>query len=133
MTRFESKWEELKVADTEVFAFLSDFRNFEALMPEQITHWNANADSCSFTIPGMADLAMRMTSKVPCKSILIESVGSKPIAYNLLINIQPLKVNHSTAQIAIEAELNPFMGMMASKPLQNLVDLMAKRLQEHFK
>ncbi|PIQ26107.1 MAG: orotate phosphoribosyltransferase, partial [Bacteroidetes bacterium CG18_big_fil_WC_8_21_14_2_50_41_14] len=38
----------------DVYQFLSNFNHYEQLMPEQITNWNSDEKSCSFTIQGMA-------------------------------------------------------------------------------
>ena len=47
-----------------VFSFLSDFNNFQDLMPEQIVNWKSENDSCSFTIKGMSDINMKIKEKI---------------------------------------------------------------------
>ena len=48
-----------------VYDFLTSFNNFEPLMPEQITNWKSDNNSCSFTIQGMADISLTFGEKVP--------------------------------------------------------------------
>ena len=53
MTRIESDKVEVAKSAEEVFNFLSDFNNFSKLMPEQVTDWVSDTDTCSFNIKGM--------------------------------------------------------------------------------
>ncbi|HSV76699.1 MAG TPA: SRPBCC family protein [Bacteroidales bacterium] len=132
MTKFTSVSEPIDAKQVEVFDFLSDFRNMETLMPEQIINWQASESECSFTVKGMADLAMRTASKSAPSSISIESYGKNPIDYTLDFHIFPEKDNQCKVEINFHAELNPFLSMVASRPLQHLVDVMALKLKEHF-
>jgi len=47
-----------------VYNFLADFNNFEPLMPDQITNWVSDKESCSFTIQGMADIKLTYDEKI---------------------------------------------------------------------
>lgn len=132
MTTFESESVEVGRACEEVFSFLSDFRNFEELMPEQIINWNADQDSCSFTIKGMADLSMRIASKNPCSNIHIVSDGKNPVDYTLDYFLSKASDESCKISIVFDADLNPFMKMMAGRPLQNFVNMMGEKLQEIF-
>ena len=132
MTRFQSKRVLVHAAHQEVYHFLSDFRNFKDLMPPQIVDWQADEDSCSFTIQGMASLAMRIWEKVPFQNIHIAAEGNNPIDYTLDCNLEPGQENSSLVEIVFDAELNPFLKMVASGPLQNLVDMLADKLEEIF-
>jgi len=58
MTRIESEMQTINSSIETVFNFLSNFNNFEKLMPEQIINWKSTEDTCSFTIKGMTDLSM---------------------------------------------------------------------------
>jgi len=117
-----------------VYAFLSDFNNFSELMPEQVTNWKSTADSCSFTIQGMGDFGLKISEKFPDTRIIIVPDIGKPIpfTFNLICDIKPLTEASSEALITIESEMPPMIAMMASRPLQNLVNILAMKLQDHF-
>lgn len=132
MTKFHSKRVLVNAPDQEVYQFLSDFRNFRELMPPQIIDWQADEDSCSFTIQGMASLAMRIREKVPFQTIHIVAEGKNPIDYTLDCFFEPGEGNLSLVEIVFDADLNPFLKMVASGPLQNLVNMLADKLQEIF-
>lgn len=132
MTEFISNRVEINAPADKVYTFLSDFTNFEHLMPEQIKNWQADADSCSFTIEGMATLNMRIASKNPPKNIHIVADGKNPIDYTLDIFLFEVNEAKSKVEIVFNADLNPFIKAMASRPLQNFVDMLAQKLQQHF-
>ncbi len=132
MAKFKSERVQIDASTQQVFEFLSDFRNFKDLMPPQIVNWQADEQSCSFTIQGMADLSMRMANKNPWSNIHIVADGKNPIEYTLDCFFEPGEEGKSFAGIVFDAELNPFLSMVASKPLQNLVNMLADKLQEIF-
>jgi carbon monoxide dehydrogenase subunit G len=132
MTKFESAPVVLNTPCEEVFSFLSDFRNIKQVMPDQIINWEAEKDSCSFTIQGMADLSMRLASKSDCRNIHIISEGNNPIEYSMDYFFIKKGDSQCEVTVLLEAELNAFLKMMASRPLQNLVDMIAGKLKEMY-
>ena len=110
-----------------VYNFLTDFNNFKDLMPDQITNWESDTDSCSFTIQGMASIKLKYSEKVPHSLIKLIPVGKVPFTFGLNINL--LDQGESTAvTVEVDANLNPMMAMMAKRPLENLVNVMASNI-----
>ena len=129
MTRLESDIVTVNKTPKEVFDFLSDFNNYQKLMPDQVTDWKSTADDCVFTIKGMATLGMKMKEKIPNSSIIIERNGKAPFDFHLSCTIAD-KGSQSEAQLFFDADLNPMLKMMASKPLTNFLNLIAAKLKE---
>lgn len=120
---------------SDVFAFLSNFNNFENLMPQQqISNWKSTEESCSFTVQGMGDFGLKIQEKIPETKIIIVPDTAKPIpiSFNLICDLAHLPAEQTEAVIRIEAELPAMIALMAGKPLQNLVNILALRLQEYF-
>jgi len=132
MTTFESDKVLVKAPCEDVFSFLSDFRKLEQLMPEQIVNWNASEDRCSFSIQGMADLSMRLASKSECRNIHIVSEGNNPIDYSMDYYFRKMNDSACEVTVVLDAELNTFLKSVASKPLKNLVDMIASKLKDVF-
>lgn len=130
MAKFESEQVALQAPCEEVFEFLSDFRNLASLMPEQITNWQATKDNCSFTIQGVADLSMEVASRSAGRNIHIVSSGSNPVAYSLDYFFRNKDNNSCEVSVLLEADLNPFLKSLASRPLQSLVRVIAEKLKE---
>lgn len=132
MTEFVSERLVINTSCNEVYSFMSDFTNFEHLMPEQIKNWKADKDSCSFTIEGLADLSMRIASKNPDRNIHIIADGKNPIDYTLDCFFFEMDESSCKVELIFNADLNPFIKSVASRPLQNFVNMLATKLQEHF-
>ena len=130
MSRIESNIAEINNSPEKVFNFLSDMNNFGKLMPEQVINWKSTVDNCSFTIKGMTDLSMKISEKTPNTKVVYIPDGKVPFNFSLNINLQNPKENLCIAQIIFDAELNAMMEMLASKPLQNFVNMLAAKLKE---
>ena len=117
-----------------VYEFLTDFNNFEQLMPEQIVNWQSDKDSCSFTIKGMADLHLTYSRKEPFHTVVVEPVGKTPINFTLTIRLESNEQDErkTTGIMEIDTNLSPMMAMIAKQPLENLVSEMSKRLNDFF-
>ena len=113
-----------------VFNFLNDFTNFERLMPEQISNWNADKDSCSFEINNMATIELRIIERVPFQLLKMASEGKSPFPIQLISKLETKEENVCKFQFEITAETNPMITMMVKKPLQNLVNIMGEKLKE---
>ena len=98
-------------------------------MPEQVVDWQSTPDECSFTIKGMATLGMKMVEKTPDNFIRITSHGKVPFGFFLLCNIDNA-AGGSNVQLAFDADLNPMLKMMASKPLTNFLNILAGKLKD---
>ncbi|MBK5284385.1 MAG: SRPBCC family protein [Bacteroidia bacterium] len=129
MTTIESNETTVNKNADEVYTFLSDFRNFEKLMPEQVTNWKATEDECSFTIKGMASLGMKIKQKTPNSLIEIERSGKAPFDFTMKCVIVPYD-SQSGVRLVLEADLNPMLKMLAEKPLTNFLNLLVTRLAE---
>lgn len=130
ITRIESDKVSINKPSEKIFDYLSDFQNFEKLMPEQVTEWEATADECSFNISGMATIGMKIVEKTPSSKILISSNGKVPFDFTLLIDIDGKEPTTTIGQIVFESELNPMMKMMVAKPLGNFFNMLAKKMAD---
>jgi len=129
MTKIESDKVTVNKSAKDVYDFLSDFNNFEKLMPEQVVDWKSTTDECTFTIKGMATLGMKIVEKTPNSLIKVVKNGSAPFDFTLLCTIDDLQ-NQCAVQLAFDAELNMMMKMMATKPLTNFLNILVNKLKE---
>ena len=93
-------------------------------MPEQVTDWVSDSDTCSFNIKGMASLGMAMESRTPNSQVKIRKNGKAPFDFFLTCEIGPLGTDQSTLKLYFDADLNPMLKMMAQKPLANFLNLL---------
>jgi carbon monoxide dehydrogenase subunit G len=122
----QSQYVDNSRSEQEFFSIVSDMRNIPALLPEQAINVQANEDNLSFTVQGMGSIALRVSQRVTYSLVQLVPVGKTPFPFVLSIKIAGLG-NNCRVMYEIDAELNPLMAMMAKRPLQNLVDMMADK------
>ncbi len=127
MTTLESKEIQIQQSIEKVYAFLADLTNHHQLMPESVYNWSATADECKFTIQNMATLELKVDERIANELIRVVPKKEAPFPLSLLWTVKAAG-DHSIAKMTINAELNPFIKMIAVGPLQKLVDYQAERL-----
>jgi carbon monoxide dehydrogenase subunit G len=128
MTNFESKVS-LSADVNTVYAFLSDLNNHQKLMPSNIYNWSSTADEARFTIQNMAKLALKVSSRIENQEINIVPAEEAPFAVEMKWTITH-NGSETEAKLIVSAELNMMMKMLASGPLQKLVDHQTSALKD---
>src|SRR6478672_6975640 len=121
MTIIESKVTVNKPV-AEVYEFLADLNNHQQLMPENIYNWSSTEDEAKFTIQNMAKLALKISSRKKNEEIVAIPSEEAPFALELKWSVSDKGDGKTEALHSISAELNMMMKMLASGPLQKLVD-----------
>jgi len=130
LTKLESEKVDISNSAQNVFNFLTDFNNFQKLMPPQVTNWQSSTDECSFVINGMATIGMKIIEKNPHSLITISSNGKVPFEFKLFIVITEKDSANCVGQINFESDLNPMLKMMVEKPLGNFFNLLAQKMKD---
>ena len=130
MTRIESEKIVLEQSAKEVFDFLSDFNHVGTLMPEQVEGFTVDGDTCKFNIKGMATLGLKYESKTPNSEVVMVKHEKAPFDLKLICKIDSTGEHQSNLQLYFDADLNPFLKMMAEKPLGNFLNLLVKKYKE---
>lgn len=130
--KIESKKVRIDASAQQVFDYVTDLNNFKELLPQdRISEWDSREDYCSFKVQGTATIDLKIKETEAPNRIVLEN-GDKapfPIVVEVFIDDQN---GASEAYQKVEAKVNPFMKMMVEKPLNNLFDYIADRLQEKF-
>jgi hypothetical protein len=130
LTKIESEKVEIGNAAENIFNYLSDFNNFEKLMPSQVTNWTSTTDECSFTINGMATIGMKIIEKAPFSKISIISNGKVPFEFKLFVLITEKDAGNCVGQLTFESDMNPMIKMMVEKPLGNFFNMLAQKMKD---
>ena len=109
----------------ELFDLLSDVRNFEKLMPENIAKFEVlGDDSFVFGLSGMPEIKLKMKEKVaPTKLVL--GAASDKLPFTLEADINSLSENSSNVQLLFEGEFNAMMTMMIKGPIGKFIETLA--------
>jgi hypothetical protein len=132
MTTIESDVVAIEQSQEKVFLFLTDFNNFEKLMPKEVTEWKSTKDTCSFNISGMAKVALKIESTTPNSKVHIASVdgGKLPFAFTLDALINSTGENTSTGQLIFNGDIPIFIRPMVSGPLEKFFNALAHKMKE---
>lgn len=130
LTKIESDKVEIQNSAEKIFTYLSDFNNFSALMPSQVTNWQSTVDECSFTINGMATIGMKIIDKIPHSQINIVSNGKVPFEFKLFVLLTEKDATNCVGQLTFESDLNPMLKMMVEKPLGNFFNILAQKMKD---
>lgn len=114
----------------EVFVFLADCNNHEQLMPENIYNWSSTQDEASFTIQNMAKLALKVDQRLENEEVRFVPAEKAPFDVRMRWTLEAAGEGETRAALFIEADLNMMLKMIASGPLQKLVDHQINRLKE---
>jgi len=115
----------------QVFDFLTDFNNFEKLMPEQVVKWESDTNSGRFTIKDLAEIGMKIEDVDQDKRVLISSDGKVPFEFKLKVNLEKKDEEQTAVQIDFDGQVGAMLAMMAKRPLTNLVNHMVEKIQHH--
>lgn len=131
MTSIESTGN-INASAEDIYKFLEDCNNHKELQPENIYNWLSTKDEASFTIQNMAKLALKIDKRIPNTEISLLPKGDVPFDVSISWTMKALDANQTEVRLILKAELNMMLKMIASGPLQKLVDFQVSKLKEKF-
>lgn len=131
MSKIESRIGIVKYSDERIFSFISDFSNFNNLIPSyKLAEWKADADSCSFNIAGIGRAGLRIIERDPYKLIKITADDTTPIRLTMWIQLKLTGENETRVKITVDPDVNSVMMMMVKTPLKEFIDKLITKLEE---
>ncbi|MBF6608757.1 MAG: SRPBCC family protein [Flavobacterium sp.] len=110
---------------SQLFESLSDVRNFEQLMPENIAKFEVTSeDSFVFALKGMPEIKLKVKEKLPPNKIILGAASDK-LPFTLTANINEIGENQSEVQLLFEGEFNAMMAMMIKGPISKFIETLA--------
>ena len=109
----------------ELFDLLSDVKNFEKLMPENIAKFEVIGDDAFiFGLKGMPEIKLKMKEKVAPNKIVLGAASDK-LPFTLVANINDVTEKSSDVKLDFEGEFNPMMAMMIKGPISKFIETLA--------
>ncbi|WP_282136843.1 SRPBCC family protein [Seonamhaeicola maritimus] len=109
----------------EVFEFLADVKNFEALMPENISKFEVlENDKFVFALKGMPEIILKKKEIDAPNKIVLGAAGGK-IDFSLTGNIVKTGDTSSEVQLQFAGDFNPMMAMMIKGPITKFIETLA--------
>jgi carbon monoxide dehydrogenase subunit G len=112
----------------ELFDLLTDVKNFERLMPENIAKFEVIGDDAFiFGLKGMPEIKLIMKEKTAPNKIVLGAASDK-LSFTLTTNIEAVTDQSSTVQLDFEGDFNPMMAMMIKGPIGKFIETLATNM-----
>ncbi|MFB9079966.1 SRPBCC family protein [Flavobacterium procerum] len=114
----------------DLFDQLSDVRNFEKLMPDNIAKFEVTGeDSFIFGLKGMPEIKLKMKDKTAPNKIVLGAASDK-LPFTLTSNIDTVSDSESAVQLFFEGEFNAMMAMMVKGPISKFIETLANNMHK---
>ena len=111
-----------------LFNALSDVKNFEKLMPENIAKFEVLGDDIfNFGLKGMPEIKLKMKEKIANNKVILAAASDK-LPFTLVANIDANSENSSTVKLDFEGSFNPMMAMMIKGPISKFIETLAQNM-----
>nr|WP_315169833.1 SRPBCC family protein [uncultured Flavobacterium sp.] len=112
----------------ELFDLLTDVRNFEKLMPENIAKFEViGEDAFIFGLKGMPEIKLKMKEKVAPNKVVLGAASDK-LPFTLTAAIDAVSEASSEVKLDFEGEFNPMMAMMIKGPIGKFIETLATNM-----
>ena len=108
---------------------LSDVKNFEQLMPENISKFEViREDAFIFAIMGMPEIALEVKEIISPSKVTLGAISDK-IPFTLIGNIEAKDDDSSLIELQFQGDFNPMMAMMVKAPVSKFIETLASNLE----
>ena len=113
-----------------MFNELSQVKNFEKLMPENIAKFEVIDENCfEFGLKGMPEIKLVKKEATPNSKVVLGAASSK-LPFTLTANINAISENSTDVQLFFEGEFNAMMAMMIKGPITKFIETLATNMNK---
>jgi carbon monoxide dehydrogenase subunit G len=106
----------------DTFDFLSNVKNFETLMPENISKFEVlEDDKFLFSLKGMPEIILKKKEAITPNKIVLGAAEGK-LDFSLTANISEVSETSSQVQLGFDGEFNAMMAMMIKGPIKKFIE-----------
>lgn len=134
MTEYTSHIKTIPYSDKDIFEVLSDLRKLDLvkdkLPADKVKDFTYDQDSCSVNVSPIGNIRFVIVERKPHSEIKFEA-EQLPFQLNLTIELKQntdQQKESTDLALVVNANLNPFLKPMVSKPLQEGLNKMADML-----
>lgn len=127
MNSYSSRKGEVPVGDDDLYAFLTDMRNFKSVIPDGLlSEWQATEEQCSFKVDKTGKVSASLSEALPHSMITYSAETFLTGKIAVQVVIEPVSRNRSSFYITAALNMNPLMRMLlgdtAGTYLEGLID-----------
>jgi ribosome-associated toxin RatA of RatAB toxin-antitoxin module len=114
----------------ELFDLLSDVKNFERLMPENIAKFEVIGDDAFiFGLKGMPEIKLLIKERIAPNKVVLGAASDK-LSFNLIANIGFVSEQSCDVKLDFEGEFNAMMAMMIKGPIGKFIETLATNMDK---
>jgi len=126
----ETNKKRLFKSDKEVFDFLTDLKNFEKLMPENIDKFELiNEDRFIFALKGMPEIVLERKEQEANNKLVLGATSDK-LPFTLTADIVAIADGETEISLSFDGEFNAMMAMMIKSPITNFMQTLSDNLEK---
>jgi ribosome-associated toxin RatA of RatAB toxin-antitoxin module len=126
----ESPKTNVKKSAEYIFNALSDIKNFEKLMPENMAKFEVIDENCfEFGLKGMPEIKLVKKASTPNSEIILGAASSK-LPFTLTAKIDTISENETDIQLFFEGEFNAMMAMMVKGPITKFIETLSSNMEK---
>lgn len=130
LSQFKSRTGLLTSSAEECFAFVTDIRNFKRFIPgDSISNWQSERDSCSFSVSMLGSVSMRIARKEEYSRVVFNGDALNKNDFELVLHIADNPNKLAEVMVELNADLNPMMKMIATKPIGQFLEMLIKEME----
>ena len=113
----------------ELCDFLCDVKNFEKLMPDNISKFEIIRDNAFvFALKGMPEIALELKEVNAPNKVTLGAISDK-LPFTLIGNIEAINETSSDVNLQFEGDFNPMMAMMIKGPITKFIETLSSNLE----
>ncbi|WP_310992621.1 SRPBCC family protein [Aequorivita marina] len=108
--------------------YLADVKNFEELMPENISKFEVIRDNAFvFALKGMPEIALEVKEVDKPNKVVLGAISDK-LPFTLTGDIDAISDDTSTVVLNFEGEFNSMMAMMIKGPISKFIETLSANM-----
>ena len=113
-----------------IFDALTEIKNFEKLMPENIAKFEViGEEAFIFALKGMPEIKLKLKDKVSPNKVVLGAASDK-LPFTLTGFIDAIDDNSCNVQLKFEGEFNAMMTMMIKGPITKFIETLANNMSK---
>ena len=111
-----------------IFNELSQVKNFEKLMPDNIAKFEVlDENAFIFGLKGMPEIKLKMKEKVANSQVILGAASDK-LPFTLTANINTIETEKTEIQLLFDGEFNAMMAMMIKGPIGKFIETLTENM-----
>ena len=112
----------------ELCSFLADVKNFEGLMPENISKFEVlREDAFVFALKGMPEIALEVKEVSHPEKVVLGAMSDK-IPFQLTGDIRSEGDSMASVELIFSGDFNPMMAMMVKGPITKFMETLSSNM-----